>query len=440
MLTKKCFLNKVAADFKKTVGFLKVLSLSYKNISYMGKKLMLLSTIFYMVCSLVVFGQCPAGRYLYPPLFSSYTITTDTFSTANATVLAVDIYEPTGDTLNARPLIILAHGGSFIGGTRNDDSAIVWLCRNYARRGYVTASIEYRLGNAFAMFMDSSVAIDEVVKAISDGKAAIRFFVKDRATINKYKIDTNNIFIGGNSAGAVLAMQLAYIDSVGQCPPDLVTALNNNGGFEGNSGNAGYTTRFKGVVNLAGGLNRISFIDSGDKPSVNLQGSYDSVVPYYCADPNFGGGLSIGVTLCGLGNLEPQYNAMGVFHLSHVFPGQGHVPWENDSNMFVTVDSLVQVFLYDMVCTPLEVKTASMLTEVSMYPNPSSGNFEIVSPIELAAIVVTDQTGRIVKIENQLTSQKMDMNLDGAQSGLYFVKLIFADPAIEPMVRRLTIE
>ena len=49
-----------------------------------------------------------------------------------------------GDTENNRPLIILAHGGSFIAGVRANPS-MVSLGEAFAKRGYVVASISYRL-------------------------------------------------------------------------------------------------------------------------------------------------------------------------------------------------------------------------------------------------------------------------------------------------------
>jgi len=47
-------------------------------------------------------------------------------------------------------------------------------------------------------------------------------------------------------------MHIGYIDSLGECSPNIAAAVGANGGFEGNSGNPGYTTRFKAIINLAG--------------------------------------------------------------------------------------------------------------------------------------------------------------------------------------------
>ena len=381
-------------------------------------------------------AQCPAGRFEYSYYFDSVTMSTITYSTPYS--LQMDIYQPYGDTMSARPVIVLAHGGSFIYGTRNDDVTIDSLCIHFAKRGYVVASIDYRLGDPFTMFLDTFSAITEVVQAISDGKAAIRFFVKDRATTNTYKIDTNNIFIGGNSAGAVMNMQIGYIDSFGACPTDIQTAMTSNGGFEGNSGNAGYTTRFKGIINLAGALNTTSFITPGAKPSVNAQGSIDSTVPYECGYPYITIG-HIDVTLCGLGQLEPRYNAEGVYHMSHVFPGQGHIPWASDAGMFITVDSMIQLFLYNLICTPLHVSEISSPTSVTLYPNPAAEKVAISAAELIKSVEIIDQLGRTIITASDINLESYELDTHRLNSGVYLVRTRFTDPENKSVVRRLLI-
>ena len=63
-------------------------------------------------------AQCTGGRY-YNPIFG--TVNTSTVIYGNAvlyngvdTNLRVDIYQPAGDTLAARPLLVFAFGGSGI--------------------------------------------------------------------------------------------------------------------------------------------------------------------------------------------------------------------------------------------------------------------------------------------------------------------------------------
>jgi len=381
------------------------------------------------------YAQCSNGRYisyLFP-----HSISTVTYSTVYSQQM--DIYQPVGDVATSRPLIILAHGGSFFGGNRVADLTVDSLCARFARRGYVTASIDYRLSTLPNMVNpDSTYAIDEVMKAISDGKAAIRYFVKDAATTNTYKIDTNNIFIGGNSAGAVLYMHVGYATDSTEYPDYIDTAMVHNGGFEGNSGNAGYTTKSKAVINLAGALNMVSFVNTGDMPSVNVQGDADNTVPYNCAYPLSGG---VRVKLCGLGALEPEYAAKGISHMSKVYPGAGHVPWSTDAVMFNSVDSLVRVFLYSLVCPGVNaVHSLHAATEVALFPNPATGLVNIASAVPVSELSVSDQTGRTVYTVSGINKERLELNTSRYAPGIYFIRLTFADDSNTPVVKRIIVQ
>jgi len=386
-------------------------------------------------------AQCLGGRYLNE-IFP--TITTDSILYSTVNNLYLDVYQPVGDTLSHRPLIILAHGGSFISGTRTDDSTVVWLCRNFAKRGYVTVSIDYRLTSLINLVSSAASATDAVIKAISDGKAAIRYFVKDAASANIYKIDTNNIFIGGNSAGAVLYMHVGYLDSMGECTPTIITALTANGGFEGNSGNAGYTTKSKAIINLAGALNQTSFAGPGDKPSVNCQGDLDVTVPYNCGNPL---NNAVPVQLCGLGALEPVYTANSIYHMSHVFVGDQHVPWQYNPGTtaylpkFQTVDSIVTVFLYSLVCTGISgVNELHVNADVSLFPNPATDMVILKSAQVVSDISMFDETGRAVQQINGINKESYEINTTGLSKGMYFIKISFSNENNTPVVRKVMIQ
>ncbi len=399
-----------------------------------------------LACLLLAYtagAQCPSGRYLNE-IFPSVTVDSPVYSTPYS--LKMDIYQPAGDTLHARPLIILAHGGSFLTGTREDDPMVDSLCLRLAKRGYVTASIDYRLSELLTMLStDSTGAIDEVVKAMSDGKAAIRFFMKDASTTNTYKIDTNNIYIGGNSAGAVLYMHVGYISDTMECPSYIRTAIDANGGFDGNSGNDGYTVRSKGIIDLAGGLNETSFVQAGDKPSVNAQGAEDEVVPYTCGYPNLGSSsspLNVHVKLCGLGSLEPVYTANGIYHLSMVFPVDGHVPWNSNAAKLNLVDSLVKVFLYNLVCTstpPSSVNTTNINTEVTLYPNPANEALNIMSSELVKDITLFDEVGRVAVQARNINKTAYEVNTAHLSKGIYFVKISFENGNITPVTRKILV-
>jgi len=379
-------------------------------------------------------AQCGDGRYS-SYVFPTVNKSTETYSTVYN--LKMDVYQPAGDTFSARPLIILAHGGSFISGNRASDVTVDSLCVRFARRGYVTVSIDYRLTTLPILVGDSALAVDEVIKAIGDGKAAIRYFVKDAATANTYKIDTNNIYVGGNSAGAVLYMHVGYVTDIAEYPDYIDTALAHNGGFEGNSGNAGYSTKSKAVINLAGALNMSNLVSTGDVPSVNVQGDLDNVVPYNCGYPLSG---SVRVQLCGLGTLEGAYVAKGINHMSMVYPGDGHVPWSSNPVKFNTVDSLVRVFLFNLVCPGTSaVHSVLGAIDVILYPNPASGSINITSPIAISDVTLYDHVGR--QVFNAANVARTSFQLDTAKlaPGTYSVKLKFANKDNAPVVKQIVV-
>src|SRR5574343_398188 len=148
----------------------------------MKKTLTLLSFIALASFSAKALVPCSTGRYA-SDVYTNITTTSNivygantSFSGANTT-LKLDFYEPTGDTAQARPLIIWAHGGSFLAGTKADGD-VVSLSQHFAKKGYVCASIDYRTG---FFPIDSVNSVKAVVRAVQDMKASIRFFYADRS-------------------------------------------------------------------------------------------------------------------------------------------------------------------------------------------------------------------------------------------------------------------
>jgi poly(3-hydroxybutyrate) depolymerase len=395
-------------------------------------------------------AQCTGSRYT-TQIFDHYTVSTVTYSTVYSQQM--DIYQPLGDSLAVRPLVILAHGGSFTGGNRTDDSTIIWLCEDLVRKGYVTASIDYRL-TADAELLIADSAIIEVLRAVSDGKAAIRYFYQDVATNgNSYKIDTNNIFIGGNSAGAVLYMQAAYIDSISELNGTFQAILAQVGGLDGNSGNAGYSSNFKGVINLAGALNEPSWIGYCSKPVVSAQGTADPIVPYNCGNPEYG---AVPVTLCGLDSLQPYITANTPYWASMTFPGAGHVPWQNGGNDFYMVDTLVTGFLVKAVgltftapcgtspapCPtylPLGIQLVMDQADITLYPNPGNKVLNIHSSQSISDISMYDETGKMVLQADDVKSYNYQLNTSHLSSGVYTLHINNTEGHV-PTVKKVIID
>ncbi len=184
--------------------------------------------------------------------------------------LLLDVFTPHNDSLKYRPLMIFIHGGGFQNNTKTGSYSSL-ICTGLAKRGYVTATIDYRLG--VAKSKSDTAYYEALYRAVQDAKAAVRFF---RRNADQYGIDTSQIFIMGSSAGAKTAMHLAYLRQ--NDVPDYIA--NKLGTLEGNSGNEGYSSKVNAVVNCWGAMMNFHWIQKGDVPLFNVCGLKDKTVPY----------------------------------------------------------------------------------------------------------------------------------------------------------------
>ncbi len=88
----------------------------------------------------------------------------------------------------------------------------------------------------------------------------------------------------------------------------------------------------------------------------------------------------------------------------------------------------IHVNIIDSCYTTNSVSTvANPSQEISIYPNPNSGNFTIhfLTPAEYAEITITDLLGRMVETRHLqgFTERSEQISLPGAVPGLYFVRI-----------------
>ena len=311
---------------------------------------------FLLIASLLIsnfiFSQCN-GRY-QTEIFSSVNVTTVNYSDVYSdNEHEMDIYMPDGDTEINRPVILYMHGGSFYGGDKSMTDCVDF-CESMAKRGYITASLNYRLSNIVSFLTSNETQYETVLKAVSDAKSAIRYFRKDFANGDTYGIDPNTIFVGGYSAGAVIAIHLPYIDSISDLPttPINVQAIVNNvgGGYglEGDAGNYGYSSNVSGAISFAGGINNINWIDGNDEPLVSVQGTNDVTVNYNCG-PGLNNPLIL--ELCGAGQMHPQADNVGILNDKLIFTGTDHnwAAFGNVNSKFIDAVNFTTDFLYPLL-------------------------------------------------------------------------------------------
>ena len=265
-----------------------------------------------ILCLLIVISEVAAFAQS-PYTSADYTVKEEkdiffgkvTGYAGNTDSLFMDLYKPMGDDNCKRPCLVMVHGGAFIEGNRSEVS-LVSICREMAKKGYVVASIDYRLGNHKRNFYtpyalcdnfsnrciyvaDSSEVIRALYRGMQDTKGAIRF-LKERASQDS--TDTENFFVGGESAGGFIATTVGFMDLASEKPADcaaisdaptpdndLISCIDNTysltrpdlGPVEGTLNIGTWDASVKGIANFYGGLHNLDLIHYGvDTPAVYL--------------------------------------------------------------------------------------------------------------------------------------------------------------------------
>jgi hypothetical protein len=290
----------------------------------------------------ILFGCAAQGQTRYlDEIFTTVKKTSDITYATNFSYLGglgtqtliplkCDIYEPGGtDPLARRPLVIMLHAGSFLPPYVNgqlqgnrQDSGLEYICRSFAKRGYVVANIDYRLGwvpiNSIIDIRRGTI-IQAAYRAVQDVKCAVRYFRKDARTANVYGIDSNRVIVGGEYTGGLVAAnynaltsqsQIAipkFISSITAPPFGYIAGLpfirdslmGNLDGYGGDTtmnygkNSIGYNGRANFVFSFEAVVGDISWVTKGLPPMVSLHrinnkenSPYDSGIIYVFNPPN----------------------------------------------------------------------------------------------------------------------------------------------------------
>jgi acetyl esterase/lipase len=183
------------------------------------------------------------------------------YATRGGQVLRMDVHRPGRPRPGGSPAIVWVHGGGFHSGTRH---RMTRYARFFARRGWVAATIDYRLRSK-ADVRRHGYAIGEA-EAQADAEAALRF-LSGRA--DRLGIDRRRMVIGGASAGAITALNVAA--------------------------RAGGRLPVRAAVAFAG-AGPVADIGPGDPPMLLVHGTNDRDVPFARAERTCAAALRAGVT------------------------------------------------------------------------------------------------------------------------------------------------
>lgn len=271
--------------------------------------------------------------------------------------LRMDLYLPKGDTTTKRPLIMFIHGGGFYIGDKETEAMVEW-CKYFAKMGYVTASINYRLG-----YKPLGPSVQRAgYRGLQDAHAAMRFLVSKK---DEYKIDTKLIFVGGSSAGGVTSLNLAFMKNSNR--PDATKKgllYSDQGNIESSGNILKNKFKIKGVVNMWGAINDLSILKNSETAIISFHGDADNVVPIDHNYPfqDIKGNFSSVILEKMYGSLPIHIEAkkIGLHEELHIFESAGHSPHvdvdDNLNENFDFISEHVRDFLYEEIIeTPCEI-------------------------------------------------------------------------------------
>jgi acetyl esterase/lipase len=360
--------------------------------------------------------------------------------------ILLDVYMPVEEGDNLRPAVMCLFGGAFLAGSKDMRPDILAWCDSLSHFGYVAIAIDYRIGfnpaSGAGGFGPAHGMKRAAWRAVQDCNSAIDF-LKENHEI--YRIDTNQIFLLGNSAGSITAINTVFLgDDERYVETEYVGIGANNadlGDLNDNSFFPNHTNRVAGVVGLWGATMDFDWFDEGEQvPMLFIHGDDDNIVLYDEGMAfNFGSGTDINIYLYGSEMMHEYFDSLGWENEFHLYPDQPHAfyscgdmnlvelekeffpceQWEPVFNQVITWLSLHNnYYLYS------DISKNQAKYEAEIYPNPAQDILFIKNKNSEAIGIycIYDITGRKILSEN---SKMIETNIDVSDfsDGIYFIKI-----------------
>lgn len=331
--------------------------------------------------------------------------------------LKLDIYYPTlnQDNLSERPFVLIIHGGAFIVGDKSD-----WrlVSREFAKRGFVVATINYRLGynNNDAAGLNRAI-----YRAQQDANASLRYIIENR---DLYKVDTSAMFIGGGSAGAFTSLNVVYLSQ--QEWEYTYPGISNLLGNLDDSGNSfNHSFNLNGIFNNWG-LTVGGFIEQENMlPMISFHGELDQIV-------------NIDTTLTGLYGSRKIHEVL----LENNICSDLTVKTDGDHGIYTDYSGSqfrvgrASCFFKSIFCNnctdfystnyiPANCSETNSLLEqnetkhYSIYPNPFNANLNINNLVGNESIILSNYLGQQLYVGQDIS----EVNTKELNKGIYFLTI-----------------
>lgn len=356
--------------------------------------------------------------------------------------LYLDMYQPTGDTVSRRPVVLAFFGGSFIGGSTSASDIVAW-CDSLSRRGYVAVAVGYRVG--FNIFRTGAV-VRAGYRALQDGRAAVRY-LKEYA--DSFRIDTTQIFAVGNSAGAITALQIAYADDSNR--PAESFGIPGGGsdstdmGCMDCSGNSyAHTVEIKAVVGLWGAVLDLAGADSTDQTAALMfHSTDDTTVPI---DSGHALSNSSFPVVYGSRLIHNRLVDLGKSSELYVYDGLGHNFYYGSNGAFpnnywdtIRVPSINFLCRFNTYCDTTQIVSSVQRTQsdasaapMRLFPNPAKELLHFQMPAQASegeySIEIFNAQGQALHSERAYlrpeNGQIQTLTLRDMPAGFYVLRLV----------------
>lgn len=238
--------------------------------------------------------------------------------------LTMDIARPK-DKEGLSPLIVFIHGGAFYVGDKQEP-AYVDFKRHFAELGYVTASINYRMG-----FHIGKSDIERAgYMAAQDAHAAVRWLVHNAS---EYGIDKNRIFLAGSSAGSITALNATFMTD--RFRPEstrgkdkLLRDQDDLGRIDRSGNDLKDEFHITAIANMWGAVSDLDMLAESETDIVSFHGDVDEVVPYADGLPFKMAGEKVAKALSepmhGSVSISAREKSLGRKAIMYPYPGRGH--------------------------------------------------------------------------------------------------------------------
>ena len=334
----------------------------------------------------------------------------------------VTVYQGPYDTSQIkRPAFVFVHGGGFLAGSRNKPE-VVDLCKYMAQRGYMVFAPDYRLGYASGCggTTKADVCCEEAdqtslakasYRAVQDIRALVRSI---RGVADSLHVNKNWIIVGGHSAGAVTALNLAFLRP-SEVPTVFVTEM---GGLDAVGAYPNNNALPNGIYPASGAINKLAVIDTNEGlPILIDHGSCDDIVPightfaYQCDRQD------ASLKVHGPASFTNRLESLGIGFWFRRFEHGRHGGYETQANRAASVSQFFHRYLLCTNNNPLGFVRDTVATPFP--PCDAIDSLRTPIPCTIQDTCATD-TITICKNCRMVKAEKIDSNCTEFQSKFLF--------------------